>query len=57
LSDKALERVLKAMLEEKSLIKLLRDLEKDELFYKENQINVKDCRMVFEKININHFYN
>jgi hypothetical protein len=57
LNDKALERVLKAMLEEKSLIKLLRDLEKDELFYKENQINVKDCRMVFEKININHFYN
>lgn len=45
------------MIEEKYLIKLLRDLEKEESISNEMQIKVEQNRIVWKKPNLNQFYN
>jgi len=57
LDDRTIERILKEMIEEKYLIKLLRDLEKEESISKEIQIKVEQSRIVWKRPNLNQFYN
>lgn len=57
MDDRTIERILKEMIEEKYLIKLLRDLEKEESISNEMQIKVEQNRIVWKKPNLNQFYN
>ncbi|MDX1371255.1 MAG: hypothetical protein R3321_02230 [Nitrososphaeraceae archaeon] len=57
MDDRKIERILKEMIDEKYLIKLLRDLEKEESISKAGQIKVEPSRIVWKKPNLNQFYN
>jgi len=57
LDDRTIERILKEIIDEKNLIKLLRDLEKEESISKEKQIKVDKSRQVWKTPNLNEFYN
>jgi hypothetical protein len=56
LNDKDVERLLKSLIDERSLIKLLRFLEKEESSYKCKEIKIRDNRKTF-KNKLNQFYN
>jgi hypothetical protein len=56
LNDKDVERVLKSLIDERSLIKLLKILEKEESIYKCKKIKIRENRKPF-KNKLNQFYN
>ncbi|MDR4511275.1 MAG: hypothetical protein MRJ93_06160 [Nitrososphaeraceae archaeon] len=57
MDDRTIERILKEIIDEKNLIKLLRDLEKEESISKEKPIKVDKSRQVWKTPNLNEFYN
>ena len=56
MNDKDVERVLKSLIDERSLIKLLKFLEKEESIYNCKKIKIRDNRKTF-KNKLNQFYN
>lgn len=53
----AIERILKELIKEKSFVRLLRDLEKEESIYKRRQRNVEESKIAGESVKLNQFYN
>lgn len=56
LSDKSIERVIKSLIEEKSLIRLLRILEEESIRTGNNEIGNRKRKIILKDIS-NRFYN
>jgi hypothetical protein len=54
LNDKDVERVLKSLIDERSLIKLLKFLEKEESIHNCKKIKIRDNIMIFIISFLNH---